>query len=103
MSAEVITMEEFNNSNAEKETHYSDEDFKRDFEWAQERSWDMVHLAGSPMRALLLVHHIVEDTLLHCKEGLSEEGMADVKEGFKEHVNSGIASFENPHVCECGE
>ena len=98
MSAEVISMEEFNDSKIERMSPYEDEQFTKDFEWAQEQSHEAVHLAGNTIRVLLLIHHLVEDTLLHC-EGLPEDAMADIKEGFKEYVDSGINSFENPTTC----
>ena len=98
MSAEVISMEEFNDSKIERMSPYEDEQFTKDFEWAQEQSHEAVHLAGNTIRVLLLIHHLVEDTLLHC-EGLPEDAMASIKEGFKEYVDSGINSFENPTTC----
>ena len=98
MSAEVISMEEFNDSKIERMSPYGDEQFTKDFEWAQEQSHEAVHLAGNTIRVLLLIHHLVEDTLLHC-EGLPEDAMASIKEGFKEYVDSGINSFENPTTC----
>jgi hypothetical protein len=101
MSAEVISMEEFNNSKVEKMGPYEDEQFTKDFEWAMEQSHNAVHLAGNTIRVLLLIHHLVEDTLLHC-EGLPKEVMADIKESFKTYVDSGIESFEAP-CSECGE
>ena len=103
MSAEVISMEEFNNAKVEKMGPYEDEQFTKDFKWAEEQSHKAVHLAGNTIRVLLLMHHLVEDTLLHC-EGLPEEAMANIKESFKTYVDSGIESFESPNVCEeCGE
>ena len=103
MSAEVISMEEFNNAKVEKMGPYEDEQFTKAFEWAQEQSHKAVHLAGNTISVLLLIHHLVEDTLLHC-EGLPKEAMADIKESFKTYVDSGIESFESPNVCEeCGE
>jgi len=98
MSAEVISMEEFNDSKIERMSPYGDEQFTKDFEWAQEQSHEAVHIAGNTIRVLLLIHHLVEDTLLHC-EGLPEDAMASIKEGFKEYVDSGINSFENPTTC----
>ena len=103
MSAEVISMEEFNNAKVEKMGPYEDEQFTKDLEWAEKQSHKAVHLAGNTIRVLLLIHNLVEDTLLHC-EGLPEEVMADIKESFKTYVDSGIESFESPNVCEeCGE
>ena len=103
MSAEVISMEEFNNAKVEKMGPYEDEQFTKDFKWAEEQSHKAVHLTGNTIRVLLLMHHLVEDTLLHC-EGLPEEAMANIKESFKTYVDSGIESFESPNVCEeCGE
>ena len=104
MSAEVITMEEFYDSKVEKVESMgplSEEELNEDLDWAMKHSYDMVHLAGNTVRVLLLIHNIVEDTLLHCKE-LPEVDLEEVKASFQEYVNSGIKAFETP-CPECGE
>ena len=94
MSAEVISMTEFNQSKnvSEMET-ISDEEFREDNEWAMTHSSDLVHLAGNTFRVVLLVHNLVEDTLLHCQE-LEGMDLEEIKAQLRCFVESGIKTFE---------
>ena len=96
MSAEVISMTEFNQSKnvSEMET-ISDEEFREDNEWAMTHSSDLVHLAGNTFRVVLLVHNLVEDTLLHCQE-LEGMDLEEIKAQLRHSVESGIKAFETP-------
>ena len=100
MSAEVITMEEFNRakSGTSKMEDVSEEEMQENNDWARSHAFDLVQLAGNTFRVVLLVEHITQDILSICAD-LEETDLEELKAQLRSFVESGIENFETrcPH------
>jgi len=105
MSAEVISMEEFNLDarKPRKISDCSDELIGEWNKWAFYHAYDLVVLAENTIKAVFLMRHITLSLLLHC-EDIGKEELEVLKDQLRSSVETGIESFEDENICpHCSE
>lgn len=86
--AEVISMEEFKKDDPE---HCEEcDNLQKDWDWAQERSVDLIRDAGSSVRILMLIRNLVDDTMQAVDQLCGDEMPVDQ---FYEAVTDGVAMY----------
>jgi len=96
MSAEVISMEEFNRSVESRDS--SAEDIE-DWNWAVDNSLRVMKEADNFVRLRMLLQNIAEDTLHAIREQGGEDDLEDIKDDLRLAIDYGIRIFENPTTC----
>ena len=96
MSAEVISMEEFNRSIESKDVSVKDQE---DWDWAVNNSLRVMKEADNFVRLRLLLVNIAEDTLHAIREQGGEDDLEGIKDDLRLAIDSGIRIFENPTTC----
>ena len=96
MSAEVISMEEFNRSVESRDS--SAEDIE-DWNWAVDNSLSVMKEADNFIRLRMLLQNIAEDTLHAIREQGGEDDLEGVKDDLRLAIDYGIRIFENPTTC----
>jgi hypothetical protein len=96
MSAEVISMEEFNRSVESRDS--SAEDIE-DWNWAVDNSLRVMKEADNFIRLRMLLQNIAEDTLHAIREQGGEDDLEGVKDDLRLAIDYGIRIFENPTTC----
>jgi hypothetical protein len=102
MSAEVISMEEFNRSVESRDS--SAEDIE-DWNWAVDNSLRVMKEADNFVRLRMLLQNIAEDTLHSVRYQGGEDDLEGIKQDLRQAIDFGIQVFEDPdYVCpKCGE
>ena len=101
MSAEVISMEEFNRSIESKDISVEDQE---DWDWAVDNSLRVMKEADNFVRLRLLLLNIAEDTLHAIREQGGEDDLEGIKDDLRKAIDVGIHVFENPTTCpHCSE
>jgi|ETNvirnome_2_130_1030620.scaffolds.fasta_scaffold30411_2 hypothetical protein len=96
--AEVISMEDFKKSAGEVcedcggplSEHPDDDDIQESWDWAQEKSRQLVAEAGGSLPVLMLIRNLVDDTM-QAVDQLCNEKMPTGQ--FYEAVTDGVAMF----------
>ena len=96
MSAEVISMEEFNKSIESKDVSVEDQE---DWDWAVDNSLRVMKEADNFIRLRMLLQNIAEDTLHAIREQGGEDDLEGVKDDLRLAIDYGIRIFENPTTC----
>jgi len=96
MSAEAISMEEFNRSIESKDISVKDQE---DWDWAVNNSLRVMKEADNFVRLRLLLVNIAEDTLHTIREQGGEDDLEGIKDDLRLAIDSGIRVFENPTTC----
>ena len=96
MSAEVISMEEFNNSIESKDVSVEDQE---DWDWAVDNSLRVMKEADNFVRLRMLLQNIAEDTLHSVRHQGGEDDLEGIKQDLRKAINFGIQVFENPTTC----
>ena len=102
MSAEVISMEEFNKSIESKDVSVEDQE---DWDWAVDNSLRVMKEADNFVRLRMLLQNIAEDTLRSVRDQGGEDDLEAIKQDLRQAIDFGIQVFEDPdYVCpKCGE
>ena len=96
MSAEVISMEEFNRSIESKDISVEDQE---DWDSAVDNSLRVMKEDDNFARRRLLLMNIAEDTLHAIKDMGGEDDLEGIKDDLRLAIDSGIRVFENPTTC----
>jgi len=96
MSAEVISMEEFNRPIESKDISVEDQE---DWDWAVNNSPRVMKEADNFIRLRMLLQNIAEDTLHAIREQGGEDDLEGVKDDLRLAIDYGIRIFENPPTC----
>ena len=96
MSAEVISMEEFNKSIESKDVSVEDQE---DWDWAVDNSLRVMKEADNFIRLRMLLQNIAEDTLHSVRYQGGEDDLEGIKQDLRKAINFGIQVFENPTTC----
>ena len=96
MSAEVISMKEFNRSIESRDVAVEEQE---DWDWAVDNSLRVMKEADNFVRLRLLLVNIAEDTLHAIREQGGEDDLEGIKDDLRLAIDSGIRVFENPTTC----
>ena len=96
MSAEVISMEEFNQSIEGIDVSVEDQE---DWNWAVDNSGRVMEEADNFPRLRMLLQNIAEDTLRSVRNQGGEDDLAGIKKDLRRAIDCGIYVFENPTSC----
>ena len=96
MSAEVISMEEFNQSTEGIDVSVEDQE---DWDWAVDNSGRVMEEADNFPRLRMLLQNIAEDTLRSVRNQGGEDDLEGIKNDLRRAIDVGIHVFENPTTC----
>jgi len=96
MSAEVISMEEFNQSTEGIDVSVEDQE---DWNWAVDNSGRVMEEADNFPRLRMLLQNIAEDTLRSVRDQGGEDDLEGIKNDLRRAIDVGIHVFENPTTC----